>query len=42
MSTYLERKRYRRTRFGIWIRGVVAIIVLVIGLVSFVYNTPKD
>ena len=38
MSTYkerrLKRKRYRRTRFGIWIGRVVAIIILAIALVS--------
>lgn len=44
MSTYeerrLERKRYRRTRLDVWIRRVVAIIVLVIGLVSL-FTTPQ-
>jgi soluble lytic murein transglycosylase-like protein len=42
MSTYkerrLERKRYRRTRFGIWIGRIVAIIILVIALV-FLFTT---
>ena len=44
MSTYkerrLERKRYRRTRFGIWIRRVVAVIILAIALVSL-STTPQ-
>lgn len=42
MSTYkerrLERKRYRRTRFGIWIGRIVAIIILAIALV-FLFTT---
>ena len=45
MSTYkerrLERKRYRRIRLGIWIRRVVAIIILVIGLVSLSTTSQK-
>lgn len=44
MSTYkerrLERKRYRRTRFGIWIGGIVAIIILAIALV-FLFTTSQ-
>jgi len=44
MSTYkerrLERKRYRRTRFGIWIGRVVAIIILAIALV-FLFTTSQ-
>lgn len=42
MSTYkerrLERKRYRRTRFGIWNGRIVAIIILAIALV-FLFTT---
>jgi hypothetical protein len=42
MSTYkerrLERKRYRRTRFGIWIGRIIAIIILAIALV-FLFTT---
>jgi hypothetical protein len=42
MSTYkerrLERKKYRRTRFGIWIGRIVAIIILAIALV-FLFTT---
>lgn len=44
MSTYkerrLERKRYRRTRFGIWIGRIVAIIILAIALV-FLFTTSQ-
>lgn len=44
MSTYkerrLERKRYRRTRFGIWIGGIIAIIILAIALV-FLFTTSQ-
>lgn len=42
MSTYkerrLERKRRRRTRFGIWIGRIIAIIILAIALV-FLFTT---
>jgi len=42
MSTYkerrLERKRYRRTRFGIWIGRIITIIILAIALV-FLFTT---
>ena len=45
MSTYkerrLERKRYRRTRFGIWIGRVVAIIIFAIALVSLFTTSQK-
>lgn len=44
MSTYkerrLKRKRYRRTRFGIWIGRIVAIIILAIALV-FLFTTSR-
>ena len=44
MSTYkerrLERKRYRRIHLGIWIRRVVAIVILVIALVAL-FTTPQ-
>jgi len=45
MSTYkerrLERKRYRHTRFGIWIGRVVAIIILAIALVFLFITSQK-
>ena len=45
MSTYkerrLKRKRYRRTRFGIWIGRIVAIIILAIALVSLFTTSQK-